>query len=115
VLSNRGTSLIELMIAITMLMIGVLGLIGTSALVNIYLAQGRWGSVATAQSVRRLELLRAGAAGGCTGLAGGSAALPGGGTETWTVVPRSRAADLTVVITGPPARAETLATTIECP
>lgn len=114
-LSNRGTSLIELMIAITMLMIGVLGLIGTSALVNLYLAQGRWGSVAAAQSLRRLELLRAGAAGGCSGLAGGSAPLLGGGAETWAVVPRSRAADLTVVVTRPPARAETLATTIECP
>lgn len=113
--SNRGTSLIELLVAITMLMIGVLGLIGTSALVTVYLARGRWGSLAASQSVRRVELLRAAAAGGCGGLSGGSGTLPWGGTETWSVVPRGRAADVAVVITGPRARAETLVTTIACP
>lgn len=114
--STRGTTLIELVVALTMLAIGMLGLIGTTAVVNRYLSQGRWSSFVAAGSARRLESLRAIAASqGCAGLAGGMATYPGSVTERWTVSARARSADLMVVMSGPRVRPETLTTTIACP
>jgi len=114
--SSRGTTLVELIVALTMLMIGVLGLIGTTVVVNAYLAQGRWGSIAATESSRRLEILRETASSqGCAGLSGGMAAYPGSVTQRWTVTTSSLSADLMVIMSGPRARPETLATTISCP
>ena len=114
--SSRGTTLVELIVALTMLMIGVLGLIGTTVVVNTYLTQGRWGTFTAAESSRRLEMLRETASNqGCAGLSGGMAAYPGNVTQRWTVTASSLSADLVVVMSGPKARPETLATTISCP
>lgn len=114
--SSRGTTLVELIVALTMLMIGMLGLIGTTVVVNSYLTQGRWGSFAAAEASRRLEILRETASSqGCAGLTGGMAAYPGSVTQRWTVTASSLSADLLVVMSGPRSRAETLATTISCP
>lgn len=114
--SSRGTTLVELLVALTMLMIGVLGLIGTTVLVNAYLTQGRWGSFAAAEASRRLEILRETASSqGCAGLSAGMAVYPGNVTQRWTVAPSSSSADLLVVMSGPKVSAETLATTISCP
>ena len=112
----RGTTLVELIVALTMLMIGVLGLIGTTVVVNAYLTRGRWGSFAAAESSRRLEILRETASSqGCAGLSGGMAAFPGSVTQRWSVTASALSADLMVVMSGPRARPETLATTIRCP
>ena len=114
--SSRGTSLVELIVALTMLMIGALGLIGTTVIVNGYLTQGRWGSFATTEASRRLEILRETASSqGCAGLSGGMAAYPGSVIQRWSVSASAMSADLTVIMSSPRARPETLATTISCP
>ena len=113
---KRGTTLVELIVALTMLMIGVLGLIGTTVLVNAYLTQGRWGTFAAAQAGRRLEILRETALSqGCAGLSSGMAAYPGNVIERWTVAAAATSADLMVIMTSPKAHPETLATRILCP
>ncbi|MEP7325574.1 MAG: hypothetical protein ABI836_06475 [Gemmatimonadota bacterium] len=113
---SRGTTLVELIVALTMLTIGVLGLIGTTVIVNAYLTRGRWGSFTAAESSRRLEILRETASSqGCAGLSGGMAAYPASVTQRWSVSLSSLSADLVVVMSSPRARPETLATTILCP
>lgn len=114
--STRGTTLVELIVALTMLMIGVLGLIGTTVVVNAYLTQGRWGSFSAATAGRRLEILRETAVSqGCAGLGTGMATYPGNVVERWSVAAAAASADLTVIMSSPRARPETLTTTIRCP
>ena len=114
--SERGTSLIEILIALTILSIGLLGLVGASAMVNRMLGQGRSSTVTMGYAERRLELLRAGArdSAGCASLAGGSATLPGGMTERWSVSPGIRSAGIEVIISSGASRADTLSTVIPC-
>lgn len=113
---RRGTTLIELLIALTMLSVGVLGLVGTSVLVTRYLNAGRWGSLATLAATERLESLRAEAhRSGCQSVAGGSAPLPGGGQEVWTAVGDTASVQVAVVLTRAMARPETLSALVRCP
>lgn len=113
---EKGTSLIEIMVALTILSIGLLGLVSASAMVNRMLGQGRWSTVTMGYAARRLELLRAGARDsvGCAALSGGTAAIPGGLTERWSVSPGVSSVAIEVVISGRLLRADTVATVIPC-
>ena len=56
--SERGFTIIEIIIAIIVLTVGVLGLVTTAALVTRMIARGQRSAVASAFSARRLERMR---------------------------------------------------------
>ena len=107
--------MVEVLLAMTVLSIGVLGLIGTGVAVQRLLARGHWATVAATRAERRVELLRASATtpSGCAGLTGGSAALPGQLNERWTVSGSPSTATIQVVVDGG-ARPDTITTVIPC-
>ena len=59
--NQRGFTIIEIIIAIIVLTVGVLGLVTTAALVTRMIARGQRSAVASAFGSRRLEQLRAAA------------------------------------------------------
>jgi prepilin-type N-terminal cleavage/methylation domain-containing protein len=56
--SERGFTIIEIIIAIIVLTVGVLGLVTTAALVTRMIARGQRSAVASAFASRRLERMR---------------------------------------------------------
>ena len=56
--NERGFTIIEIIIAIIVLTVGVLGLVTTAALVTRMIARGQRSAVATAFGARRLERMR---------------------------------------------------------
>jgi prepilin-type N-terminal cleavage/methylation domain-containing protein len=56
--NERGFTIIEIIIAIIVLTVGLLGLVTTGALVTRMIARGQRSAVATAFAARRLERLR---------------------------------------------------------
>lgn len=115
-LSENGSSLIEILIALTILSVGLLGLVGTSAIVSRLLGQGRWSTVTMGYAEQRLALLRASApdSAGCTMLSGGTNPLPGGLVEQWRVLPGIRSVTIEVVISGHLPGPATVSTVIPC-
>ena len=59
--NQRGFTIIEIIIAIVVLTVGVLGLVTTAALVTRMIARGQRSATAASFASRRLERLRAGA------------------------------------------------------
>jgi len=59
--NNKGFTIIEIIIAIIVLTVGVLGLVTTAALVTRMIARGQRSATAAAFASRRLERMRAGA------------------------------------------------------
>ena len=115
-LGQAGLTLVEILVALTILGIGLLALAGASVTVNRLIGEGRWTTAAMGFAERRVDLLRAAArdSASCGSLAGGSAALPGGLTEQWSISPGVRSLGVEVVITGRRSRADTLHTIIQC-
>ena len=113
---ERGISLVEILVALTILSVGLLGLAGASVTVNRLLGAGRWDTVTMAYAQRRIDLLRAAVrdSAGCGMLSPGSASLPGGLSERWTVAPGVRLVGVEVIVTGRQARADTIATVLPC-
>lgn len=115
-MNARGFSLIELMIAMVILTVGVLGVAASARLVTQMTGSGgRYGGSSVVAS-SRFERLRAGV---CATLAGGSATT-GKYSESWTVT-ISGASNLlrTVTLTisyndGRSTRSAVFATTISC-
>lgn len=125
-MSNRsGFTLIEVMVAIVILTVGVLGLISTSALVTRMIGRGNMTTKATQLAQTRLEILRQQALSStpsCSALgASGSASGPSGMSEAWTVTTPSGTTDLrqlSVTVTYPVSkgtRTATMTTQIRCP
>lgn len=83
--NKRGFTIIEIIIAIIVLTVGVLGLVTTAALVTRMIARGQRSAVASAFGARRLEQLRASA---CTVQSNGADTLYRGSTwvafNNWT-------------------------------
>ena len=113
---EKGISLIEILIALVILSVGLLGLVGAGATVNRMIGAGRWNTVTMTYAQRRIDLLRAAArdSTGCSSLTAGSAAIPGGLTERWTVSPGVRLVGIEVIVAGRGARVDTLSTVIPC-
>jgi type IV pilus modification protein PilV len=59
--NQRGFTIIEIIIAIIVLTVGVLGLVTTAALVTRMIARGQRSATASSFASRRLERMRAGA------------------------------------------------------
>jgi prepilin-type N-terminal cleavage/methylation domain-containing protein len=94
-MSDRGFSLTEVMIAMVVLTVGVLGLAASAAQVTRMTGQGGRFSGSAAVAESRLEQLRAG---GCAGLAAGSATT-GKYSESWTVTTAGLLRVVTVTVT----------------
>jgi prepilin-type N-terminal cleavage/methylation domain-containing protein len=109
--SNRtdaGFTMVELMIAIVVLVIGVTALAGTSGFVTRQIGRSRLATIATETGTRRLELLKLAAApnGATAACAAGSFANGGpvtaqGVTESWTVTNAGTLRTATVTVTYP--------------
>ena len=119
--SRQGFTLVEVLVAVTVLGIGILGLVGSSALVTRMIGRGRHTTMATQIAQRRMDLLRQTAhstATPCTALANGTqTATTSGLTESWTIGGagelRTLATSVTYNVTGGP-RTITLNTIIRC-
>jgi type IV pilus assembly protein PilV len=106
--NEGGFTLVELMIAILVLTIGVMGLVGTSTLVTRQINRSRIGTIATEVGTRRLERLKLAAAPNGATAACASASFANGGpitargvTESWTVANAGITRTATVTVTYP--------------
>jgi type IV pilus assembly protein PilV len=119
--SRQGFTLIEVLVAVTVLGVGILGLVGSSALVTRMIGRGRHTTNAAQIAQERLDRLRQTAlstATPCTALNNGTQTTTTDGlTESWTVGGagelRTLAASVTYNVTGG-ARTITLNTIIRC-
>ena len=120
--SDSGLTLIEVLIAIVVLAVGVIGLAGGSALVTRMIGQGKIETRAAQAATRRMEALRLAA--GSTSprcispdFASGGPVLGSGVSESWIVPPTGQARRVRVTVSyltvrGP--RSAGLETVIEC-
>lgn len=113
--NRQGFTILEVLIAIMVLTVGILGLTTTAALVTRMIGQGQRYSEVSTVAAERFERMRSRP---CNTLSNGSA-TQGPYALSWTVVTpatgNSRA--VTVVVVSPTARgtrADTFATTILC-
>src|ERR1700704_3072081 len=83
--TEAGFTIVEILIAIVVLTVGILGLVTTSALVTRMIARGQRTAVAAEFAAQRFERLRVS---GCTNQAAGADTLKRGSTwvaiNTWT-------------------------------
>ena len=97
---TRGFTLIEIMIAVVILSVGVLGMVGAAGLSFRMIGQGKRNTQAAMVATQRLETLRQSALSTnprCTALAGGTATTTGV-TETWTVAGAGRSRRIRLII-----------------
>ena len=113
--NHKGFTIIEVLVAVLVLSIGVLGLATTAALVTRMIGQGERYSQASTMAAEQFEVLRSQR---CTALTSGTA-TQSGFTLTWTVqnAAGGRARTVTIEVLTPTVRgtrADTFATTIGC-
>jgi type IV pilus modification protein PilV len=114
--SNRnGFTIIEVLVAVLVLAIGIIGLMTTAALVTRMIGQGERYSQASTMAAEQFEVFRSQR---CASLAAGTATR-GAFTLNWTVqnAAGGRARSVQVVVVSPTTRgtrADTFATTIGC-
>lgn len=82
---KRGFTIVEVLVAIVVLTVGLLGLVTTAALVTRMIGRGQRAAVAATFAAQRMERLRVT---GCTSQTGGADTLRRGGSwlaiNTWT-------------------------------
>lgn len=113
---NRGGfTIVEVLVAVLVLTIGLLGLAASAATVTRMISQGQRYSEASTLATQRFEILRSQS---CASIASGTD-TQGRYTISWTVqtVGNMTAQTVTMVVTSPTAsaeRADTFQTTIPC-
>ena len=113
---RRGFTTVEIVVAIVVLSIGLLGLVSSAAMVTRMIGQGRRYSQTAALANQELEVLRAG---GCAAMAPGTDAT-GRTIRSWTVTPINagvgRRIDLTIVAPTPSGHhVDRFTLTVACP
>jgi prepilin-type N-terminal cleavage/methylation domain-containing protein len=107
--NEAGFTMVELMIAVVVLVIGVVALAGTSAFVTRQIGRSRIATIATEVGTRRLEQLKLAAAptgvtAACASAAFASSGAPiteRGVTESWTVNTVGTMSTATVTVSYP--------------
>ena len=112
---RRGFTLVEIIVAILILSVGLLGLVTTAAITTRMIGQGQRYSETSTLAAQQFEILRSQS---CAAMTAGTRSA-GSFNVTWTisVVAGGRAQALDVVVTSPTGRgmrADTFATTIPC-
>lgn len=113
---RAGFTVLEVLVAITMLVVGVLALVGAGSVVTRTLSRGDRTAKAAFFAQQQLETLDATP---CSGLANGSATRPGGYTVSWQIsgtagnFRRARLISQYTAVLGIP-RADTMEATILC-
>ncbi|HXE58144.1 MAG TPA: prepilin-type N-terminal cleavage/methylation domain-containing protein [Gemmatimonadales bacterium] len=113
--AESGFTLVEVLVAVVVLAIGILGLVGTSAVVTRMVGQGKRTTNAAQVAGRRVEALRQLAkttTPPCTALASGSATLGGGVSEQWVVSGSGRSRTVRAIVRYPGGRGRTLTDTV---
>lgn len=116
---TRGFTLIEVLIAVVILSVGVLGMVGSAGLVSRMIGQGKRNTQAALVAMQRMETLRGQALATnprCTGLAGGTATTTGV-TETWTVTGTGRSRRVRLIVqyqTNRGLATDTVTTVVSC-
>lgn len=117
---SSGFTVVEVLVAVTVISIGLLALAGSSAAVARMLAGSRQATLAVQAAERRLEELRRqahAAAPACLAPASGSVTGTDGIEEQWAVLTGSGTAVLRVIVTHHTSRGDvtdTLATAVAC-
>jgi prepilin-type N-terminal cleavage/methylation domain-containing protein len=99
---SPGFTLVELLIALIILSVGLLGLVTTSALVTRMIARGQRSADAALFAARRLERLRAGGCSGAESRAGSDTLFRGStwvASNRWTVTDLDRGRHHLAIIT----------------
>lgn len=115
--NQRGFTLIELIVAVTVFTVGVLALLGANVLVTELLGAGRVAATASFYARERLEVLRGLS---CTALVGGTATRGGIYQLAWEVAPTygGSARQVQLLVTHPGrrgvVRTDTLETSVLC-
>jgi type IV pilus modification protein PilV len=124
--STGGFTLIEVLVAITILSVGILALAGTAGTVNRLIAQGKRRTQSAQVAAQRFEILRRVAnqtATRCTSasFANGTQSYASGYlkgvTETWTISTSGTMRTITEIVSRPTTRgtrADTLQTKVSC-
>lgn len=116
---ERGFTILEVLIAVMILSVGLLGLVSSAALVTRMITQGAWYTEASTLASQQFETFRSRWTGtGCAGAANGSTSSRGF-TLTWTVTSAAggQARQVALVVTSPTARGsrnDTFYSTIPC-
>jgi prepilin-type N-terminal cleavage/methylation domain-containing protein len=120
--SASGFTLIEVLVAIVVLGIGIVALVGSSAMVTRMIGRGKVETLAAQAASRRVEILRLAANSTtprCTaaGFANGGPVTANGVTESWTVPGAGKVRSVQVNVTYRTVqgtRTSSLLTRIEC-
>ena len=118
--SRSGFTLIEVLIAVTILAVGVVAMAGSAAAVTRMIGRGKIDTRATQLATERLETLRRAAlftTPRCTALAGGGPTTTDHVTLVWTVQVNGSGRNVSVratYATTRGSRTDTLTTYIEC-
>ena len=119
--ARSGFTLIEVLVAVTVLAVGVVAMAGSAGAVTRMISRGKFDTRAVQLATQRVEMLRRAAyfaTPRCTGLAsGGPVTTPDHVTLSWTVAVTPTGRNVTVsatYATGRGTRTEVLTTYIEC-
>jgi prepilin-type N-terminal cleavage/methylation domain-containing protein len=95
---HRGYTLVELIVAVTVLVVGVLAVAGTAAPVARLV---RWGGAQSASAAAASSAIEALRAGGCAALVDGTAIHFGSYQVRWTVASSGPAREVRVLVSYP--------------
>ncbi len=120
--NNAGFTIVEVLVAVIVLSVGVIALMGSTAMTTRMIGQGRRTTMAMEVATRRLETLRAMANTtnpACTAgaFASGGPVTSGGVTETWIVPGAGSSRSIHAIVTYMRAGGtytDTLQTVIRC-
>jgi prepilin-type N-terminal cleavage/methylation domain-containing protein len=120
--SSPGLTLVEVLIAVTVLGIGILALVGSSSMITRMIGRGKVETQAALAASGRMEMLRAAARSTsppclASAFSSGGPVPRGAGSESWVVSPFGRLRRVSVTVTyltvsGP--RSAVLETAVPC-